>query len=125
MPAIRWSRVNTLTELHGGDVGVRRLLRTAGLWWLIPWQVALGTVLLASAGVLSTTVRQLMQGIEASSPERVWFADVTSTLSTPARVRRARDPLRRLSRAARHRRRRADLRPAAGVIAAGRCASKA
>ena len=85
MPAIRWSRVNTLTELHGGDVGVRRLLRTAGLWWLIPWQVALGTVLLASAGVLSTTVHQLMQGIEASSPERVWFANLyVDAVSTPA-----------------------------------------
>ena len=85
MPAIRWSRVNTLIELQGGDVGVRRLLRTAGLWWLIPWQVALGTVLLASAGVLGTTVHQLMQGIEASSPERVWFANLhVDAVSTPA-----------------------------------------
>jgi putative ABC transport system permease protein len=101
MPAIRWSRASTLVELQGGGAGMRRLLRTAGLWWLIPWQVALGTVLLASAGSLATTVQQLKRGIGASAPERVWFADLRfDAVSTPAEfesaVAQLRDHLRAL-----------------------------
>jgi predicted permease len=76
VPALRWSKVNLLVSLQGGGSGMKRLLRSTGLWWLIPWQVALGTVLLASAGVLAKTVHQLKLGIEASAPDRVWFADL-------------------------------------------------
>jgi predicted permease len=76
LPALRWSKVNTLVALQGGGPGMKRLLRSAGLWWLIPSQVALGTVLLASAGVLGKTVQQLRLGIEASAPDRVWFGNV-------------------------------------------------
>ena len=85
MPALRWSNVNTLPALQGQTAGLTRLFRSAGLWWLIPWQVALGTVLLASAGLLVKTVQQLKLGIEASAPERVWFADVSfDDLQRPA-----------------------------------------
>jgi predicted permease len=77
MPALRWSNVNTLPALQGQTAGLTRLFRSTGLWWLIPWQVALGTVLLASAGLLVKTVQQLKLGIQASAPERVWFADVS------------------------------------------------
>jgi predicted permease len=77
MPALRWSSVNTLPALQGQTAGLTRLFRSTGLWWLIPWQVALGTVLLASAGLLVKTVQQLKLGIQASAPERVWFADVS------------------------------------------------
>lgn len=76
IPAVRWSKVNTLVALQGGGSGMQRLLRSAGLWWLIPAQVALGTVLLASAGVLGKTVQQLKLGIESSAPDRVWFANL-------------------------------------------------
>ncbi|HET7218169.1 MAG TPA: ABC transporter permease, partial [Vicinamibacterales bacterium] len=76
LPALRWSKVNTLVTLQGGGSGMNRLLRSAGLWWLIPAQVALGTVLLASAGVLGKTVHQLKLGIESSAPDRVWFANL-------------------------------------------------
>ncbi len=76
VPAVRWSKVNTLVALQGGGSGMKRLLRSAGLWWLIPSQVALGTVLLASAGVLGKTVQQLKLGIEASAPDRVWFGNL-------------------------------------------------
>ena len=76
IPAVRWSKVNTLVALQGGGSGMHRLLRSAGLWWLIPAQVALGTVLLASAGVLGKTVQQLKLGIESSAPDRVWFANL-------------------------------------------------
>jgi hypothetical protein len=43
---------------------------------LIPGQVALGTVLLTSAGVLVKTVHELKAGIALSAPERIWFADL-------------------------------------------------
>ena len=76
LPAVRWSRVNMLVDLQGGSTGVGRLRRAAGLWGLIPWQVALGTVLLASAGALAKTVHELKAGIVTSSPERVWFANL-------------------------------------------------
>jgi putative ABC transport system permease protein len=76
MPALRWSRVNTLPALQGQTGGLTRLFRSRGLWWLIPWQVALGTVLLASAGLLARTVQELKLSIQGSAPERVWFADV-------------------------------------------------
>ena len=76
MPALRWSRVNTLPALQGQIGGLTGLLRARGLWWLIPWQVALGTVLLTSAGLLARTVHELKLGIQESAPERVWFADV-------------------------------------------------
>jgi predicted permease len=75
-PALRWSRVHTMASLQGGGTGIGRLSRSAGLWWLIPWQVALGTVLLASAGVLAKTVHELKRGIEASAPDRVWLANL-------------------------------------------------
>ena len=85
MPAVRWSRVNTLPALQGQTAGLTRLFGSNGLWWLIPWQVAFGTVLLASAGLLGKTVQQLKLGIQASAPERVWFANVTfDTTNTPA-----------------------------------------
>jgi predicted permease len=76
LPALRWSKVNTLVALQGGGSGMQRLLPSAGLWWLIPAQVALGTVLVASAGVLGKTVQQLKLGIESSAPDRVWFANL-------------------------------------------------
>jgi predicted permease len=76
MPAIRWSRVNMLEALQRSNAGMSQMLRTTGVWWLVPWQVALGTVLLSSAGALAKTVHQLKQGIEASAPDRVWFANV-------------------------------------------------
>jgi putative ABC transport system permease protein len=84
IPAIRWSKVNMLVALQGGGSGVKRLLRSAGLWWLIPAQVALGTVLLASAGVLGKTVQQLKLGIESSAPDRVWFANLLVDTLGPA-----------------------------------------
>jgi predicted permease len=76
IPALRWSKVNTLVALQGGGSGVRHLLRSSGLWWSIPAQVALGTVLLMSAGVLGKTVQQLKGGIESSDPDRIWFANL-------------------------------------------------
>jgi hypothetical protein len=74
-PALRWSRVSGVSVLQGttGE-GMPRLFRHGGLWWLIPWQVALGSELLASAGFLMKTVQQLKLGIESAAPERVWFA---------------------------------------------------
>jgi ABC-type lipoprotein release transport system permease subunit len=84
MPALRWSKVDVVSTLQGGSTGLLRLLRSAGVWWLIPGQVALGTVLLASAGVLVKTVHQLRLEIDRSSPERVWFADLeTDTILSP------------------------------------------
>lgn len=78
MPAIRWSRVNTLPALQGQQpAGLTRLFGSNSLWWLMPWQIAFGTVLLASAGLLGKTVQQLKLGVQASAPERVWFASVT------------------------------------------------
>ena len=96
MPAVRWSRVNTLPALQGHTAGLTRLFGSNGLWWLIPWQVAFGTVLLASAGLLGKTVQQLKLGIQASAPERVWFANVTfDTTNTPsARMADVRERLR-------------------------------
>lgn len=82
-PALRWSRVNVLAALQGVSSGLQPLRRSAGLWWLIPGQVALGTVLLASAGVLVKTVHQLKMGIEATAPDRVWFADLQRDTVTP------------------------------------------
>jgi putative ABC transport system permease protein len=82
IPAVRWSKVNLLVALQGGGTGVRRLLRSASLWWLIPWQVALGTVLLASAAMLTKTVYQLKLGIEVSAPDRVWFADLQTNAAS-------------------------------------------
>lgn len=82
IPAVRWSKVNLLAALQGGGTGLTRLLRSASLWWLIPGQVALGTVLLASAGMLAKTVYQLKLGIEASAPDRVWFADLQTDAAT-------------------------------------------
>ena len=84
MPALRWSRVNTLPALQGYGGGLTRSSRSNGLWWLIPWQVALGTVLLASAGLLGKTVSQLKLGIQASAPERVWFAGATFDSANPS-----------------------------------------
>ena len=78
LPAFRWSQVNPLSTLHNGASGTGRRFRSGGLWFLIPWQVALGTVLLGSAGLLVRTVQQLKLGIQATAPERVWFADVKS-----------------------------------------------
>jgi predicted permease len=75
-PAVRWSKVRALSALQGGGTGITRMTRSASLWWLIPGQVALGTVLLASAGVLVQTVHNLKGGIETTAPERVWFADL-------------------------------------------------
>lgn len=76
IPALRWSKVRTLDALRAGDPGMQGVLRSAKLWWLIPGQVALGTVLLVSAGVLVKTVSQLKAGIETTTPERIWFADL-------------------------------------------------
>jgi predicted permease len=88
IPALRWSQVNVQAALQGAThSGLQPLRRSAGLWWLIPGQVALGTVLLASAGVLVKTVHQLKMGIEATAPDRVWFADLqrdTDTSETSA-----------------------------------------
>ena len=83
IPAMRWSRVNVLPALQGTNPGLKPLRRSAGLWWLIPGQVALGTVLLASAGVLVKTVHQLKMEIGATAPERVWFADVQRDTVAP------------------------------------------
>ena len=76
-PALRWSRESGLSVLQGtiGE-GMPRLFRHGGLWWLIPWQVALGSVLLASAGFLMKTVQQLKLGIESAAPERVLVRDL-------------------------------------------------
>ena len=76
LPALRWSRVDPLAILRTGGTGVRRTFRSSGLWWLIPGQVALGTVLSTSAGVLVKTVQELKAGIAMSAPERIWFADL-------------------------------------------------
>jgi hypothetical protein len=77
---VEGQRVNAL---QGGGPGMNRVLRSSGLWWLIPGQVALGTMLLASAGVLIKTVQQLKVGIEATAPERVWFADLQTDTALP------------------------------------------
>ena len=76
LPALRWSKVDPLGILRSGSTGVNRVFRSSGLWWLIPGQVALGTVLLTSAGVLVKTVHELKAGIALSAPERIWFADL-------------------------------------------------
>jgi putative ABC transport system permease protein len=84
IPSLRWSRVSSLATLQGGATGgLNRMLRSIG--WLIPWQVALGTVLLASGGLLLQTVHQLKLQIEQASPDRVWFAglDFDEMLETP------------------------------------------
>jgi len=86
VPALRWSRVSILATLQGGTpAGFNRVLRSVGLWWLIPWQVALGTVLLASGGLLLKTVHQLKLEIVSAAPDRVWFADLDfdDMLETP------------------------------------------
>ena len=76
IPAWRWSKVDPLRILQTGNTGVNRIFRSSGVWWLIPGQVALGTVLLTSAGVLGKTVHELKAGISTSAPERIWFADL-------------------------------------------------
>jgi putative ABC transport system permease protein len=88
LPAARWSRVNTTVFLNAGTGGMRQILRTAGVWWLVPWQVAFGTVLLVSGGLLLETVDQLKKGIEAAAPDRVWFADLAfaDLLEDPAAI---------------------------------------
>ncbi len=78
LPAFRWSHVNPLSTLQSNAAGTGRRFGSGALWFLIPWQVALGTVLLGSAGLLMKTVQQLKSGIQASAPERVWFTDVRS-----------------------------------------------
>ena len=78
LPAFRWSHVNPLSTLQSGASGTGRRFGSGALWFLIPWQVALGTVLLGSAGLLVKTVQQLKLGIQTTAPERVWFADVKS-----------------------------------------------
>jgi predicted permease len=84
IPALRWSRVSSLATLQGDATGgLNRMLRSVG--WLIPLQVALGTVLLASGGLLLQTVHQLKLQIEQASPDRGWFAglDFDEMLETP------------------------------------------
>ena len=76
LPAWRWSKVDALALVRTGSSGITRIFRSSGLWWLIPGQVALGTVLLTSAGVLVKTVHELKAGIAMSAPERIWFADL-------------------------------------------------
>ena len=76
LPALRWSKVDPLGILRSGNTGLNRVFRSSGLWWLIPGQVALGTVLLTSAGVLVKTIHELKAGIALSAPERIWFADL-------------------------------------------------
>jgi predicted permease len=76
IPAWRWSKVDPLTILQAGNTGVNKIFRSSGVWSLIPGQVALGTVLLTSAGVLGKTVHELKAGISTSAPERIWFADL-------------------------------------------------
>ena len=78
LPAFRWSQVNPLSTLQNSASGTGRRFGSGALWFLIPWQVALGTVLLGSAGLLVKTVQQLKLGIQTTAPERVWFADVKS-----------------------------------------------
>lgn len=78
LPALRWSQVNPLSTLQSNASGTGRRFGSSALWFLIPWQVALGTVLLGSAGLLVKTVQQLKLGIQATAPERVWFADLKS-----------------------------------------------
>jgi putative ABC transport system permease protein len=84
LPALRWSKVDALAILRSGNAGVSRVFRSSGLWWLIPGQVALGTVLLTSAGVLIKTVHELKAGIAISAPERIWFADLHKESSFPS-----------------------------------------
>jgi putative ABC transport system permease protein len=76
IPALRWSKIDPLKILQTGNTGVNRIFRSSGVWWLIPGQVALGTVLLTSAGVLVKTVHELKAGISTFAPERIWFADL-------------------------------------------------
>jgi predicted permease len=86
LPALRWSRANLLVDLQTRRVGLPSIRRTGGLWWLIPSQVALGAVLLTGAGALVKTVTALKHEVDASAPERVWFADLegVSMPSSPA-----------------------------------------
>lgn len=78
LPAFRWSQVNPMSTLLNSAAVTGRRFGSGALWFLIPWQVALGTVLVGSAGLLMKTVQQLKLGIQATAPERVWFADVQS-----------------------------------------------
>jgi putative ABC transport system permease protein len=85
LPALRWSKVDPLDILQTGNAGMNRIFRSSGVWWLIPGQVALGTILLTSAGVLVKTVHELKAGISMSAPERIWFADLhTETMPSTA-----------------------------------------
>jgi putative ABC transport system permease protein len=78
LPALRWSRTNLAIDLQVTRSGMPSMRRTGSLWWLIPSQVALGTMLLASAGALVKTVSALQNEVAMLAPERVWFADLDS-----------------------------------------------
>ena len=78
LPAIRWSRTNVALDLHAPRSGMPSMRRSGSLWWLIPSQVALGTMLLASAGALVKTVSALRHEVAAVAPDQVWFADLES-----------------------------------------------
>jgi predicted permease len=76
LPAWRWSRTNITVDLHAMRIGMPSMRRSGSLWWLIPSQVAIGTMLLASAGALVKTVSALRNEVAMLAPERVWFADL-------------------------------------------------
>lgn len=83
LPALRWSRSSLSVDLQSRTRGMPSMRRAGSLWWLIPSQVAIGTMLLASAGALVKTVSALQNEVAMLAPERVWFADLEST-GTPA-----------------------------------------
>jgi predicted permease len=78
LPAWRWSRTNLAIDLQAPRSGMPSVRRSRSLWWLIPSQVAIGTMLLASAGALVKTVSALRDEVAMMAPERVWFADLES-----------------------------------------------
>ena len=63
LPALAGRASTCFPLFRARQRGCRACSARRGLWWLIPWQVALGTVLLASAGLLAKTVQHLKHGI--------------------------------------------------------------
>jgi predicted permease len=74
LPAIRATRLDPVAGLRAGSPGTTRSNRLDR--GLIAFQLALALVLVASAGLLEATLRQLRSGIGDMQPDRLLIADV-------------------------------------------------
>lgn len=81
VPALRAARVDLLSALTNRRAGppagaLSRVLARAGVWWLVPAQIAFGSVVLVAAGLFVKTFNELHHAIGVGHPERVAFANI-------------------------------------------------